>query len=103
MRKPEEPDGNSSLVRELHHKFLVIGASEADIVIQQRDNSSTRADARRRIPRGNAEDWTPIARAQRKNRMKMKELLMSALIVALARLARAVAIRGKAQAASEPI
>jgi hypothetical protein len=35
--------------------------------------------------------------------MKMKELLMSALIVALARLARAVAIRGKAQAASKPI
>jgi len=35
--------------------------------------------------------------------MKMKELLMSALIVALARFARAVAIRGKAQAASKPI
>jgi hypothetical protein len=38
-----------------------------------------------------------------KNRMKTKELLMSALIVALARLARAAAIRGKAQAAIKPI
>jgi hypothetical protein len=38
-----------------------------------------------------------------KNRMKTKELLLSALIVALACLARAAAIRGKAQAAIKPI
>jgi hypothetical protein len=38
-----------------------------------------------------------------KNRMKTKELLMSALIVALARLARAAASRGKTQAAIKPI
>jgi hypothetical protein len=35
--------------------------------------------------------------------MKTKELLMSALIVALARLAKAAAIRDKGQAAIKPI
>jgi hypothetical protein len=86
----------------LHHKFLVIGASEADITIQQRDNPSKRADGPATHP-SRTPQTTLIAPARRKNRMKTKELLMSALIVALARLARAVAIRGKAQAAIKPI
>jgi hypothetical protein len=85
-------------MRELHHKFLVIEASEADIAIQQRDNSNPRAVGPATRLRG-----TPGVDVDRacsmKNGMKTKELLMSALIVALARLARAAAIRGKAQVA----